>query len=80
MDKLQNHYEHVIKSNILSDMNETKKSNQFVEWLCGEKVDFPYFKSKVRIDLPKGYPFTDEECERKTEDINSQEIDYGEKT
>ena len=28
------------------------KTDQFIAWLCGEKVRFPYFQNPVEVPMP----------------------------
>lgn len=42
-------------------MNETRKNQQFVEWLCGEEVEFPFFKNLPQVNLPESHPFEESE-------------------
>lgn len=32
-----------------------RKEDQFTDWLCGKKVEFPYFKSFPDVPMPNSY-------------------------
>ena len=36
-------------------MNANKKDQQFIDWLCGKKVQFPFFRNPHYVKPPIGF-------------------------
>jgi len=52
------------------------KQQQFIDWLCGKKVQFPFFKNPHYVKQPIGFKNSKEAEEIETdEEIRDREIE-----